>query len=125
MIKSENKHFNVQLDFTNRNQRYKNCSFYPCHRLPLEFYGKDGKSTQIQDELNCLFCYCPFYPCGNRPGNGKWIRTKNGKRVWDCSGCGFIHRDDVVKRFLVLLYKNKSVSSIRRTLAREFKNERN
>ena len=57
-----------------------NCPYYPSH-----FFGQD-----------CTFCYCPFYPCEDTTF-GKFINSKRGKKIWDCSDCLFIHRSEVVK----------------------------
>ncbi len=53
------------------------CEYYPCHKG--------------LDELNCLFCYCPFYREEDCPGNPSWIEKSCG-RIKDCSGCVFPHR---------------------------------
>ena len=69
----------------------KNCKYYPCH-----------------DELkDCIFCFCPIYPCKIKETGGEWIYRKNGKyrkkigekvkKVWDCSDCNIIHNSIVVK----------------------------
>ena len=55
------------------------CEYHPCH-----YKGQD-----------CTYCYCPFYPC-NDPSLGKLIDPE-GKRIWDCSDCLFIHQTDVCK----------------------------
>lgn len=57
----------------------KACKYYPCHKN-LE---------------SCVFCYCPFYPCENNK-RGKYITGTNGKLVWDCSKCEWIHKKKVV-----------------------------
>lgn len=41
-----------------------------------------------------MFCYCPFYPCGEGSAGGKWIKDKG---VWSCEDCEWIHRDDTVE----------------------------
>ena len=43
----------------------KECEYYPCH---------GGKQN-----INCMFCYCPFYKHVKCPGNAKYIETE-GKR---------------------------------------------
>ncbi|HML05169.1 MAG TPA: precorrin-3B C(17)-methyltransferase [Methanobacterium sp.] len=53
------------------------CDYYPCH--------KGG--------VNCTFCYCPFYPCGDSSTGGKWIKEKG---VWSCEACTWIHEDKTV-----------------------------
>lgn len=64
----------------------KACEYYPCH-LGLE---------------DCTFCWCPFYPCKDEE-RGKYVRTKKGQRVWDCSGCNWIHQKDVVDRIFEII----------------------
>ena len=53
------------------------CEYHPCHHK-----GQD-----------CTYCYCPFYPC-NDPMLGKAIDPE-GKNIWDCSDCLFIHQRNV------------------------------
>ncbi|KXB02853.1 hypothetical protein AKJ43_00340 [candidate division MSBL1 archaeon SCGC-AAA261D19] len=61
------------------------CEDYPCH-----FEGQD-----------CTWCVCPFYPCGDFRTNGKQIESdKDGKLVWDCSNCTWIHSPKVAKAVL-------------------------
>jgi adenosylcobyric acid synthase len=55
------------------------CPYHPSH-----FIGQD-----------CTFCFCPFYPCEDEK-LGKFIGSRRGKQVWDCSDCLFIHRKEVV-----------------------------
>lgn len=56
------------------------CPYYPSH-----FIGQD-----------CTFCFCPFYPCED-PTLGKFIASRRGGDIWDCSDCLFIHRSDVAE----------------------------
>jgi len=58
------------------------CPHYPC-----SIYGD-----------NCKYCYCPFYNrfCYDESIGGNFIETKNGYKIWDCSNCKIIHRDDIV-----------------------------
>jgi hypothetical protein len=63
----------------------KACKYYPCH-----------KNLQ-----SCVFCYCPFYACGNKR-RGKYLVVKNEdgitKLVWDCSKCTWIHKKATVDK---------------------------
>jgi len=61
------------------------CQFFPCH---------EG----LED---CTFCWCPFYPCKDLE-KGKYIR-KGKTRVWDCSGCNWIHKKEVVDKIFQLI----------------------
>ncbi|ADP77971.1 precorrin-3 methyltransferase [Methanothermus fervidus DSM 2088] len=54
------------------------CEYYPCH-FPYQ---------------NCMFCFCPFYPCGDQSTGGYWIKKK---KVWSCENCFWIHKDEVVE----------------------------
>ncbi len=53
------------------------CEFFPCHE------------TERPEAFNCLFCYCPLYPLGEKCG-GRFTYTDKG--VKDCSGCLLPHR---------------------------------
>lgn len=50
----------------------RKCEFFPCHK------GVEEES------FNCLFCYCPLYPLGDRCG-GNFCYTESG--IKDCSNC--------------------------------------
>lgn len=52
----------------------KKCEYYPCHN---------------EEELNCLFCYCPLYILPDCGGN----YTMYGD-IKDCSGCTIPHRKE-------------------------------
>lgn len=64
----------------------KECEYYPCHKI------KDD------EELNCLFCYCPLYFLNDCPGNYKIIV----KGVKDCSHCILPHSKE--SRDILLKY---------------------
>ena len=53
------------------------CKYYPCH--------------EGVENLNCLFCYCPFYSRKNCPGNPEY-KEKNGGKVKNCTNCTFPHQ---------------------------------
>ncbi len=57
----------------------KECEYYPCHK-GLE-------------ELNCLFCYCPFYQRSDCPGNPEY-KEKDGLKKKSCINCTFPHDPD-------------------------------
>lgn len=61
------------------------CKYFPCHK----------------DMEDCVFCYCPFYPCKDKE-KGKYTRTKN-RRVWDCTECNWIHKKEVVDRIFEII----------------------
>lgn len=52
------------------------CEFFPCHE------------TDDEENLNCLFCFCPLYPFGSACG-GTFSYTKDG--VKDCGACLLPH----------------------------------
>ena len=52
------------------------CEFYPCHKLDEDGY------------FNCLFCYCPLYPLGDKCG-GNFFYTEKG--IKNCSKCSLPH----------------------------------
>ena len=54
----------------------KSCVHFPCH-------------STIDD---CTWCYCPFYPCYSIYTGGKTIFTSDGKPVWSCKDCTWIHK---------------------------------
>ena len=57
------------------------CKFYPCHK-------------NLED---CTFCFCPLYVCNNTK-RGKYIIGTDGKLVWDCSDCEYIHKKSTVDK---------------------------
>ena len=65
----------------------KECEYYPCHK-------------NIEN-INCLFCYCPFYAWEECPGRNEYILKADGKRIKDCTACTFPHipanRDKVIE----------------------------
>jgi len=65
------------------------CIYYPCSK-----YGN-----------NCTYCYCIFYPCKDLRSGGKFVETEIGYKLWDCTDCKIIHREDIVK--LIHLDKNE------------------
>ncbi|MDD1690922.1 MAG: adenosylcobinamide amidohydrolase [Methanoregula sp.] len=54
------------------------CTYYPCH-----FKGQ-----------SCDFCYCPFYPCGDK-SLGQWVDSSNKGKVWNCASCTLLHEPGV------------------------------
>lgn len=65
----------------------RECEYYPCHK---------GAS-----EINCLFCYCPFYAWDECPGRNEYIEKADGRRIKACTDCLFPHipsnRDMVIE----------------------------
>ncbi len=69
----------VQMENSSRFFANRECQYYPCHKGI--------------EELNCLFCYCPFYLREHCPGNPAYFE-KNGNRIKDCTNCTFPHRPE-------------------------------
>ena len=66
----------------------KECRNFPCH------------PTDDPDNFNCMFCFCPLYPLGDKcGGNFKYI----GGICKDCSDCMLPHEPDkydyIVKKY--------------------------
>lgn len=65
----------------------KDCIYYPCHKGI--------------EEINCLFCYCPFYFLDSCPGNPEFKESR-GKTIKVCTDCNYIHEaknyPDIIKR---------------------------
>lgn len=58
----------------------RSCKYYPCHA--------DGQ--------DCMWCYCPFYPClDDKTGGRTKISSRTGKEVWTCIDCWWIHKGEV------------------------------
>lgn len=64
------------------------CKYYPCHK------GSDN--------INCMFCFCPFYTFANCPGNPAFIE-KNGVKIKKCTDCLFPHLKDNYSKVISLL----------------------
>ena len=57
----------------------KKCKYYPCH--------------SGVEELNCLFCYCPFFIAEKCPGKPEFVAVEGGV-IKDCSNCTFPHKPE-------------------------------
>ena len=68
------------------------CEFFPCHK------GID------EENFNCLFCFCPLYPLGDKCG-GNFTYLENG--IKDCSNCLIPHRlenyDRIMEKMTMVL----------------------
>ena len=71
----------------------RKCEYYPCH--------------ETDEELNCLFCYCPLYHFQHCPGNPVY-KEKNGHSIKVCTNCTFPHRAENYDKIRELLSKNIS-----------------
>ena len=63
----------------------RECEYYSCHN---------------SDEINCTFCFCPFYPCNDNLTGGEVVTTEEGKVVWGCKKCVWIHKTEVAQKIL-------------------------
>lgn len=66
----------------------KECKYYPCHRM--------------DDDLNCLFCYCPLYHRKNCPGTHTYLE-RNGVQIKVCTDCTFPHRAENYDKIIQIL----------------------
>ena len=66
----------------------KECKYYPCH--------------EGIEEMNCLFCYCPFYSREKCPGNPEYM-DKGTQKIKICTGCIFPHQAQNYDTILKLL----------------------
>lgn len=72
-------------------------------------YRQNKKCHDIEN-LNCLFCYCPYYDASISEGrckinsiSGKYVENTNGK-ILDCSDCVIPHDKENIKKILLKLY---------------------
>lgn len=70
------------------------CEYFPCHQ------------TEIPEEFNCLFCYCPLYLVDACGGKYKMRGT-----IKDCSACMIPHHpkgyDYILKKIKKVLDEGK------------------
>lgn len=69
------------------------CKFFPCHK-------------GLDEDFNCLFCYCPLYALGENCG-GNFKYTPKG--IKDCSACLLPHSP---KGYDYVINKFKEVSKL-------------
>lgn len=55
----------------------KQCKYHPCHK---------GLG-----EINCMFCYCPFYAWEKCPGLNEYKVIADGRKIKVCTDCNFPH----------------------------------
>lgn len=67
----------------------KSCKYYPCH--------------QGIEEINCLFCYCPFYTWNRCPGKNYFKEKEDGRRIKVCTECSFCHDPQNYEKVLSIL----------------------
>lgn len=54
----------------------RDCKYYPCH--------------ECDEDINCLFCYCPLYHMDDCPGTYSMIE-RDGRQIKNCSDCTYPH----------------------------------
>ena len=69
----------------------RDCRYYPCH--------------ECEEDINCLFCYCPLYHLDDCPGTYTMIE-KGGVKIKNCKYCIYPHiagnYPDVIRRLKAL-----------------------
>ena len=100
----------IVRDFNYENRKEEHPEECPCN--------DSGKCHDVPD-LNCFFCYCPWYntevPEGgcrieSPLGTGKWFYRPGhpvNDRIWDCSDCAYPHQEKVVRETLRKLFKGE------------------
>ena len=73
----------------------RECEYYPCHKK--------------MENLNCLFCYCPFYSMEHCPGVYQYIES-HGKQIKECSYCNFPHQEENYDKIIKFLSNNERIS---------------
>ena len=63
----------------------RECEYFPCH---------EGAEPE---NFNCLFCFCPLYPLGDRCSGG-FTYTEQG--IKDCSKCLKPHRRENYEKIM-------------------------
>jgi len=86
----------------------KECEYYPCHKS--------------DEDLNCLFCYCPLYRLEKCPGtyeiievkkkdqDGNVVKPVETYQVKSCIDCTFPHKAenyDTIMKLLKFMNENK------------------
>ncbi|MPW25705.1 metal-binding protein [Alkalibaculum sp. M08DMB] len=61
------------------------CEYFPCHK------------TDLLENFNCLFCYCPLYALGDQCG-GDFSYTEKG--IKNCSKCSIPHKRECYDRII-------------------------
>lgn len=83
-----------RMEMENSYRYFENraCKYFPCHK-------------GLEEEFNCLFCYCPMYRLEKCPGNPRYIE-KNGKPLKVCTDCTFPHRPENYEKIMEVLRQN-------------------
>ena len=87
--------------------RNRECKYYPCHDLTGIGSAFARDSSSYDSEMDCTFCFCPFYPCNDGVTGGETIITKSGELVWGCKNCGWIHKPVIARKVMDEILKLK------------------
>lgn len=105
-----NQRINIIInEFRFNKRREEHPEECPCNSL--------GPCHNIED-LNCFFCYCPWYEnetaeggckIGNPLGKGKWFDKEydGTEKIWDCSECVYPHKEKTIKEILSKLFTGR------------------
>lgn len=69
------------------------CEYFPCH-------------NKLDEEFNCLFCYCPMYGLEMCLGTPSVLKLPNGNVIRDCSNCLFPHIPENYDKIIQFLSKD-------------------
>lgn len=87
------------MNNTSRFFANKECEHYPCHKC--------------DEDINCLFCFCPLYSMSSCPGQYKIIE-KNGKQIKSCIDCSFPHKADNYDKIMQVIKHHNDTSDLKR-----------
>ncbi len=77
---------------------------------------EQGTPCHDMENLNCFFCYCPYYDtqiveggCLRNSPDGQWHQSEKlpTGRIWDCSNCEHPHLENTVKVHLEKTFQIK------------------
>jgi len=91
-LKDEDKILNKMLQFKTKKIF---CEYFPCH-----------DNVELKN-FSCEYCFCPIFPCKDLK-LGKWVKSINGNKYWDCSNCNLFHDAQVVKALQMFVKYNKN-----------------
>ena len=83
------------MDNSHRFFNNQKCKYFPCHKISNKKFNKNN--------FNCLFCYCPLYPLGDKcSGN---IKYSGDKGIKDCKDCFLPHIPEFYDTIVSILEK--------------------
>lgn len=79
------------------------CKYFPCHK------------NAVEEEFNCLFCYCPLYMLGRDCG-GNFVYLSNG--IKSCEKCTLPHSEGgyahVINKFKLIAERIRQTENEKR-----------